>query len=77
MANTNNIKELFQKLDSTAKDEVRKEIAKKFKVSVDTAKNHWIYKESIPEIHKPAVIAIIKRVANKSVNEIQTLIDVI
>ncbi len=77
MVNTNNIKELFLKLDPSAKDEVRKKISEKFSVSVDTVRNHWIYNDNTPDVHKVAVIEILKDVANKKLQELKELIDVI
>lgn len=72
-----NIKELFLKLDPSAKDEVRKKISEKFKVSIDTVKNHWIYNGNTPDKHKEEVAQIIKGIAENQVDEIQQLIDVI
>lgn len=76
MSERENIKELFLKLDSQGKDSVRKQISEKFNVSIDTVKTHWIYKEDTPEKHVPAVLRIVKNVAQSQVNDIQKLIDV-
>ncbi|MCY0967896.1 hypothetical protein [Chryseobacterium wangxinyae] len=77
MADREKIKELFLKLDSQGKDKVRKQISDKYKVSIDTVKNHWIYKNETPLKNVPAVLNIIRTVAQRQVKEIQKLIDVL
>ena len=43
------IRKIFLKLNPSGKDNVRKVMSEKFNISVDTAKNHWIYNGNIPE----------------------------
>lgn len=77
MAERENIKELFLKLDSHGKDKVRKQISDRCKVSIDTVKNHWIYNNETPEKHVPTVLKIVKTVAERQIKDIQKLIDVV
>ena len=71
------IKELFSNLNASRKDEVRSRISKKFGVSVDTAKNHWIYNGGIPEKNVDEVLEILKEEAQSHVDEIKSAIDAI
>lgn len=71
------IKEVFLSLCSERKDEVRKILSSRFNISVDTAKNHWIYNGGIPVKYQDEVLKILKHEAQEQVNDVQSLIDTI
>lgn len=77
MQTTNDIKCIFSKLDSNSKNSARKQISDAYNVSIDTVKNRWIYGGEIPQKYTVGVRNIIRSVAQKQVNELQSLIDVI
>lgn len=71
------IKELFSSLTASRKDEVRKKISERFGVSMDTAKNHWIYNGGIPNKHVDEVLEILKEEAQMHVDELIAVLDTI
>lgn len=68
------IKTIFSELDNLGKDEVRSKISSKYHITVDTAKNHWIYGGNIPQKSVAGVLKIVKTVATKKMKRIETLI---
>ena len=71
------IKEIFLKLNPSGKDDVRKKISEKFNISVDTAKNHWIYNGNTPERNINEVLEILEIEGRKQSDELLQLIDVL
>lgn len=71
------IRKIFLKLNPSGKDNVRKVMSEKFNISVDTAKNHWIYNGNIPEQNIDEVLDILEREGKTQSNELLKLIDVI
>lgn len=71
------IKTIFTSLSPARKDKVRNLIGKKFGVSMDTVKNHWIYNGAIPEQHISEVLKIVKKEAQDHVDELIQTIDTI
>lgn len=68
------IKKIFSQLDKESKDEVRTKISNKFKITIDVAKNHWIYGGNIPEANVKGVLKIVVAVLNKQIEKMQELI---
>lgn len=77
MERTNTIKQIFLKLDASGKDKARKQISDKYKISMGTVNNRWIYEGEIPEKNRAGVLVIVKNIALRQVKEIQKLIDVV
>ncbi len=71
------IRKIFLKLNPSGKDNVRKVMSEKFNISVDTAKNHWIYNGNIPEQNIDEALDILEREGKTQSNELLKLIDVI
>ena len=71
------IRKIFLKLNPSGKDNVRKVMSEKFNISVDTAKNHWIYNGNIPEQNIDETLDILEREGKTQTNELLKLIDVI
>lgn len=77
MQTTNDIKTIFSKLNSDSKNTARKRISDAYNVTTDTVKNKWIYGGEIPNQHDTGVRNIIRTVAQKEVDDLQKLIDVL
>ena len=71
------IRKIFLKLNPSGKDNVRKVMSEKFNISVDTAKNHWIYNGNIPEQNIDEALDILEREGKTQSTELLKLIDVI
>ena len=71
------IRKIFLKLNPSGKDNVRKVMSEKFNISVDTAKNHWIYNGNIPEQKIDEALDILEREGKTQSNDLLKLIDVI
>lgn len=71
------IKELFAKLTSERKNNVRTRLSQDFKISVDSAKMNWVYGGKIPDQNVDSVLQIIKEELLKQSAELLEIIDAI
>ncbi len=68
------IKKIFRSLDKLSKDKARSKISEEFKITVDVAKNHWIYGGNIPEANVPKVLEIVSEVLSTRIDNMQELV---
>lgn len=69
------IKSIYEGLEPSLKDDVRKRISDKFGITLDTAKNHWLYGGNIPKSNVKVVLAIVKRAGAKQIEKMQSLVN--
>lgn len=75
ITDTVKIKNIYEGLEPSLKDDVRKKISSKFGVTLDTAKNHWLYGGNIPKSNVKGVLAIVKRAGSKQIEKMQSLVN--
>lgn len=68
------IREIFAAISSDRKENVRRKLAKKFSITVDSAKFNWIYAGKIPDQHVDEVLSIVKTEAKDQSDSILELI---
>lgn len=65
----NKIKQIFSLLRTEGKDNVRTIIGKKYNMSLDSVKNHWLLKGRVPKQHESEIINILEKELKKQIDE--------
>ena len=71
------IKKIFSAIDSKHKENVRRLIAERFDITVDSVKFNWIYQGKIPDQNVEAVLSIVTEEAKSQSDSLLQLIDCI